>query len=182
MAVSRREFLLLGAAAGAATAVGVIVPVGFALTDDDGGGATPGAAVAFFPGVKVASLSGLTAGEPVYFDYPLVGQSNLLVKTGREAMGGVGPDGDVVAFSNLCTHMGCPIERYQSELYVLGPCPCHFTTFDLAKDGQVVMGQATQSLPRVLLALEGDDIFATGLIRLVYGYDNSLSGAEPVPA
>ncbi len=182
MAVSRREFLLIGAAAGAATAVGVIVPVGFALSDDDGGGGTPGAAVAFFPGVRVASLSGLTVGEPVFFDYPLVGQSNLLVKTGRRAMGGIGPDSDVVAFSNQCTHMGCPIETYQSELYVLGPCPCHFTTFDLAKDGQVVLGQATQSQPRVRLTLEGDDIFATGLIRLVYGYDNSLSGAEPVPA
>lgn len=177
MAITRREFLLAGVATGAFVGAGVVLPVAITLTDDDG---NPDSEALLYPRKKVGSLSGLGTGEPVFFDYPLVGQSNLLVKMGKTAEAGIGPDADVVAFSNLCTHMGCPIEKYEADHGVLGPCPCHFTTFDLAHDGQVTLGQATEELPRVLLTAEGDDIYAVGVLRLVYGYNNTLIGGEPV--
>ncbi len=177
MPLTRREFLLAGAAAGAFVGAGVVLPVAITLRDENGG---PDSEALIYPRQRIASLSELQEGTPVFFDYPLVGQSNLLVKVGAPAEAGVGPDGDVVAFSNLCTHMGCPITTYQAAEGVLGPCPCHFTTFDLAHDAQVTLGQATQQLPRVLLTADGDDIYADGLLRLVYGHQNSLVGAEPV--
>ena len=152
MAITRREVLMGGGMVGAALAAAVIVPVGFILSNDDAEstGAT-GAQLATFPRERVASLAALGDGEPLFFDYPLVGQSNILVKLGEPAVAGVGEAGDVVAYSNICTHMGCPITDYQPEHNVLGPCACHFTTFDLSRDGQIVLGQATQNLPRVLL-------------------------------
>jgi len=177
MAFTRREFLMAGAAAGAFVGAGVVLPVAIMLTDDDG---SSDFEAMIYPRKRIGSLADLNTGEPVFFDYPLVGQSNMLVKVGAPAESGVGPDEDVVAFSNLCTHMGCPITTYQSDEGVLGPCPCHFTTFDIAHDAQVTLGQATQKLPRVLLLTEGDDIYAHGLLRLVYGYHNSLVGSEPV--
>lgn len=177
--MKRREALLGGAAAGAVLASGVIVPFAFLFADDDDISAgVDGVQVAFFPRVKVGTLAGLAADEPQFFDYPLAGQSNILVRLGKRAIGGVGEDRDVVAFSNICTHMGCPITEFQAEHNVLGPCSCHFTTFDLALDGQVVLGQATQNLPRLLLETDGDDIFATGVFRLISGFADNLGGVN----
>ncbi len=175
----RRDFLLGGATVGAVLAAGVVVPIGFMFADDgDLSSGVDGVQVAFFPRQRIGSLSELANGETHFFEYPLAGQSNILVKLGERAIGGIGDDRDIVAFSNLCTHMGCAITDYQPEHKVLGPCACHFTTFDLSKDGQVVLGQATQNLPRVLLETEGDDVFATGVFRLISGFANNLGGVD----
>jgi len=178
MSVNRRDFLLTGGVVGALAASGVLVPLGFVLSDGGDGEASgaSGAVLASFPRTRIATLGGLAAGEPEFFDYPFAGQSNLVVRLGSRSATGVGPDHDIVAYSNICTHMGCPLTTYNAEERLLGPCACHFTTFDLAKDGQVTLGQATQNLPQVLLEVEGDDIFATGLFRLVYGHSDNLEG------
>ena len=75
-----------------------------------------------------------------------------------------------------------PHRPVQGEHKILGPCPCHFTTFDLRNNGMVVLGQATQNLPQVTLAVEGDDIYATGLMGLIYGFRDNLLDAQPVEA
>ncbi len=206
--LSRREFLFLGGAAGATAAAGVVVPIAISSRNDgsEGGGAAPpttgtttttsttttteapgGGETAppvetaqGYPRVMVASMGSLEVDTPVMFEYPLKGQGNLLVKLGRPARGGVGPDGDVVAYSNQCTHMGCVLTDYDGQHKVLGPCPCHFTTFDLTLDGEVTLGHATEKLPRVILEMDGDDIFAVGVDRLIYGHDDNLAGGEPV--
>ena len=58
-----------------------------------------------YPNVGVANLADLTAGEPVFFDYPQAGQRNMLIKLDKAAEEGVGPDADVVAYSAFCAHM-----------------------------------------------------------------------------
>jgi len=157
------------------------VPIGIASRDQGSDGSTA-ALVGVFPPVKVASLSGLQDGVHVIFDYPQVGQSSILVKMGEPVIGGVGPGEDIVAFSRLCTHMGCAIPQYQHDYKILGPCPCHYSTFDLIHGGQVTLGQATQNLPQLLLSVSEDDVFATGVFRLVSGFDNTLQGGELVGA
>jgi arsenite oxidase small subunit len=130
---------------------------------------------------RIAGLSDLEVGEPVRFDYPLQGQSSVLIKLGQPAAGGIGPDGDVVAFSELCTHMGCPIGNlFKREHGVIGPCACHFTTFDLTHRGMVVLGQATENLPQVILEVDGDDIFAVGVNGIIYGFRDNLADAPSV--
>jgi arsenite oxidase small subunit len=177
--MKRRDFLLGGAAVGAVAAAGVVVPLALVFADDDDiAGGIDGVAIEYFERQRVGSLAGLSSGEPQYFDYPLVDQSNIMVDLGDRAIGGIGENRSVVAFSNICTHMGCPVTDYQPEHKVLGPCVCHYTTFDLSKDGRVVLGQATQNLPRLLLESEGDDVFATGVFRLIYGYANNLAGVN----
>ncbi len=54
----------------------------------------------------------------------------------------------------------------------MGPCGCHFTTFDLTHRGMVVIGQATENLPQVTLAIEGDDM---GVLGIIYGYRDNLA-------
>lgn len=196
--LTRREFLLVGTAAGAVVAVGVIIPLSRIGTDTavqaPDGTTAPGtsppttpapapasaAVVTLFPKVRVATLSDLSTTTPFSFDYPLVGQSNVMVKLDQPVAGGVGPDEDIVAYSSRCTHMGCIVSEYQPEYNALGPCPCHFSTFDLANNGMVTLGQATQNLPQVVLTVEGEDIYATGVLRLVYGYADTLQGGQLV--
>ncbi len=175
--MTRREFLFLGAAVGATAAVGVVVPISITARDTvgvAGEGSSPGALVGVFRPERIASLADLEVGVPVTFDYPAPGQTNYLVKLAGPTATGQGPDEDLVAFSRICTHMGCLIDDYNAATATLGPCPCHFTTFDFAKDGGVILGQATQNLPRILLDVEDDDISATGVMRLIYGYNNTL--------
>lgn len=141
--------------------------------------------VASYPRVWITKLSQLVEGKPLDFSYPLdhFNDTNFIVKLGKPAIGGVGPGGDIVAFNYMCTHMGCPlIGMYKHEYNMLGPCPCHFTRFDLTKNGMVIIGQATQNLPQILLEVEGDDIYATGVMRLIYGFRSNLSDAEPLGA
>ena len=47
------------------------------------------------------------------------------------------------------------------------------TTFDLTRHGMVVAGHATDNLPQVVLELEGDDIYAQGVLGLIYGYSSN---------
>lgn len=61
---------------------------------------------------------------------------------------------DVVAYSKICTHAGCPVGLYQSESGLL-LCPCHQSTFDVMRGAKPVFGPAAVSLPQ--LPLDVDD-------------------------
>lgn len=69
---------------------------------------------------------------------------------------------DVIAYSKLCTHVGCPVGLYQQELGLL-LCPCHQSTFDVLEGAKPVFGPAARSLPQLPLAVDGQGyIVATG--------------------
>lgn len=132
--------------------------------------------VTALPRKKIAALSELKIGEAVKFSYPEDNELHncMLVRTGEESGGGIGEQQDVVAFSARCTHMGRSLDgTYNGQHKVAGPCPLHLTTFDLTRHGMVVAGHATQALPQVILELDGDDIYATGLIGLLYGHSTN---------
>ncbi len=101
----------------------------------------------------------------------------MMARLGVPAGGGIGPDRDVIAFNTLCTHMGGDMGTiYQPDEQVMGPCPFHQSTFDMTRHGMIVGGHGTESLPQVLLELDGDEIFAVGLIGLIYGRYDNLKG------
>ena len=133
-----------------------------------------------YPDVVIANLADIKSGEPVMFEYPQPGQRNMLVKIDKSAEEGIGPDQDIVAFSTACSHMGAPLDNaYNHEYSILGPCPLHFSTFDLTKSGMNVMGKASDHLPQVALAIDDNgDIRAIGMFGLVYGYPANLFNRE----
>jgi arsenite oxidase small subunit len=131
--------------------------------------------------VEVGSVDELAQGDVSTFAYPLDGQENFLTRLSDSAWGGVGPDEDIVAYSTICTHMGCSIGgNVDPDRATAGPCPCHYTSFDLSKGGLTVVGPATTDLPRVELEVEDGTIYATGVDGLVYGYRNNLRDGDPV--
>ncbi|MGH3383967.1 MAG: cytochrome bc1 complex Rieske iron-sulfur subunit, partial [Nocardioidaceae bacterium] len=72
----------------------------------------------------------------------------------RKARQNWGIDG-VLCYSKICTHVGCPISLYEQTTHHL-LCPCHQSTFDLAKDGEVIFGPAARSLPQLPLAVDDE--------------------------
>jgi arsenite oxidase small subunit len=167
--MSRRQFLLTS---GITTTVVMVGIPGMPEAQ------TP-AAISTYQRKFIAKLSELTLDEPFDFEYPDEGEyaESILVKLGQQAGGGLGPDKDVVAFNYTCTHQGGPLQgTYQAADKALGPCPLHLTTFDLTRHGIFISGQAYQSLPQVLLELDGDDIYAVGMFGLIYGRFDNLQG------
>ncbi|MEV5143214.1 Rieske 2Fe-2S domain-containing protein [Streptomyces sp. NPDC052727] len=61
-------------------------------------------------------------------------------------------DGTLKAYSTICTHAGCPINKLQGTTLI---CPCHGSEFD-AVTGKVVQAPATEPLPELSVkAAEG---------------------------
>jgi arsenite oxidase small subunit len=133
------------------------------------------AAPTTFPRVKVTNVSDLTVNTPVAFNYPLDDEPNVLVKLGQQVPDGIGPQGDIVAYSNVCQHLGCIYgfqakgtspscnPSYRADRPV-GYCCCHGSVYDLSNGAAVISGPAPRPLPRVLLEIDSaGDVYATGM-------------------
>jgi ubiquinol-cytochrome c reductase iron-sulfur subunit len=69
--------------------------------------------------------------------------------------------GDIVAYSKLCTHVGCPVGLYQANAGLL-LCPCHQSTFDVLDGARPIFGPAARSLPQLPLAInDAGELIAT---------------------
>lgn len=60
----------------------------------------------------------------------------------------------IVAYSKICTHVGCPVALYEQHTHHL-LCPCHQSTFDVEHEARVIFGPAARPLPQ--LPIEVDD-------------------------
>jgi arsenite oxidase small subunit len=166
--MNRRDFLKRsGGIAGAAT---IPVTTTAAAAGAAGGSAAPPGEA--YPVVDVARLSDLAPGSSIGFSYPDAASPALLVRLDGPAADGVGDDASVVAFSSLCTHKGCRVS-YKAEQGVL-ICPCHWSTFDPAKGGRLVIGQASDALPRIHLRVTEGTVQAVGMDGLIYGRHTNI--------
>ncbi|QNP62911.1 ubiquinol-cytochrome c reductase iron-sulfur subunit [Streptomyces genisteinicus] len=61
----------------------------------------------------------------------------------------------IVAYSKICTHVGCPISLYEQQTHhVL--CPCHQSTFDLSDGARVIFGPAGHPLPQLRIGVNAE--------------------------
>ncbi|WP_277049621.1 ubiquinol-cytochrome c reductase iron-sulfur subunit [Ruania albidiflava] len=59
----------------------------------------------------------------------------------------------IVAYSKVCTHVGCPVALYEQQTHhVL--CPCHQSTFDITDQAKVIFGPAKRPLPQLPIAVD----------------------------
>jgi len=164
---NRREFLILGG-----TSVAVVATFG------TGADAQELVSSSYVRKV-VGRVSELEPGVATTFLYPTDDIENVLVMLDEEAGGGVGDSRNIVAFNTICPHQGgyMGAADFKRPHSVLGPCPLHLSTFDLTKHGMLVSGHAVESLPQIVLEIDGDDIVATGVMGLFYGYSQNPTGA-----
>ena len=65
-----------------------------------------------------------------------------------------GYDG-IVAYSKICTHVGCPVALYEQHTHHL-LCPCHQSQFDVANNCEVIFGPAKRALPQLPIAVDDE--------------------------
>lgn len=105
------------------------------------------------PRVRIASLREVAVGEAIVFSYPTEHDKCLLIR----------PEADVlVAFSQACTHLSCAVVPRVTEGVIY--CPCHEGFFDL-RTGRNIAGPPPRPLPRIELDVQGDDVYATGVVE-----------------
>jgi ubiquinol-cytochrome c reductase iron-sulfur subunit len=62
---------------------------------------------------------------------------------------------NIVAYSKICTHVGCPAALYeQTTHHIL--CPCHQSTFDATAGAQVLFGPAPRPLPQLPIGTDAN--------------------------
>lgn len=138
--LARRDFLrLLGAASGGLVLATAVVETGLLHR---GSPATP---------APKRIAAGIEPGQAVTFSYP--GAADPAIAVGLE-------DGTLVAYSSVCTHLGCAVlwNRAAGRL----DCPCHDGAFS-ATSGAVVAGPPPRPLRRIAVERRPDGIWATGL-------------------
>jgi ubiquinol-cytochrome c reductase iron-sulfur subunit len=77
--------------------------------------------------------------------------AKLNPSAGREDWGYNG----IVAYSKICTHVGCPVALYEQQTHHL-LCPCHQSTFDLTQECKVIFGPASRPLPQLPIAVDDE--------------------------
>jgi nitrite reductase/ring-hydroxylating ferredoxin subunit len=100
---------------------------------------------------KVGVLSQVPVGGAMTFDYPAEHDACILLRTGER---------EVLAYSQKCTHLSCAVvpDRERNCLH----CPCHEGNFEIST-GRPISGPPQRPLPRIVVELRGEDIWATGV-------------------
>ncbi len=142
-AVTRRAFtryLIAGSGVFAATTLGAAVWT--SLRDLDPGKPTP-----------ILEVDNLAEGEAHLFRYPGPDDPAILLHLAG---------GEMVAYSQKCTHLGCVVfyEPEESELV----CPCHEGIFS-PTTGDPIAGPPERALPAITLEVRDNTIWALGIQR-----------------
>ena len=61
----------------------------------------------------------------------------------------------IVAYSKICTHVGCPVALYEQQTHHL-LCPCHQSQFDVSDHCKVIFGPAKRPLPQLPIAVDAE--------------------------
>ncbi|THG33435.1 cytochrome bc1 complex Rieske iron-sulfur subunit [Naasia lichenicola] len=61
----------------------------------------------------------------------------------------------IVAYSKICTHVGCPVALYEQQTHHL-LCPCHQSQFDITQEAKVIFGPANRPLPQLPIAVDSE--------------------------
>jgi ubiquinol-cytochrome c reductase iron-sulfur subunit len=61
----------------------------------------------------------------------------------------------IIAFSKICSHMGCAVALYEQQTKHL-LCPCHQSTFDVTRAAKVIFGPSARPLPQLDITIDSE--------------------------
>lgn len=93
-----------------------------------------------------------------------ISENNFTTQPGRANWGPAG----YLAYSKLCTHLGCPVGLYEQQLELL-VCPCHQSMFNVRNGAVPQFGPAPRPLPQLPLYID-----AEGYLRSQSGYHEAV--------
>lgn len=106
-----------------------------------------------WPRQRLCGRNELAVGQSLSFVYPDSHEPCLLVRIDENRW---------VAYHQKCTHLACAVvpQPEKNRFY----CPCHEGAFAM-ESGRPIQGPPRRPLPKVLLAIGEQDIFAIGMER-----------------
>ncbi|KDN81320.1 ubiquinol-cytochrome c reductase iron-sulfur subunit [Kitasatospora cheerisanensis] len=143
---TRRDYLRIVATVSGGLVVGSTVVSAGVLHRHGDGAAAP---------LKVADR--IERGQAVSFDYPGEDDRAMAIRL---------PDGTLVGYSTVCTHLACGVlwrrdHGPDGDLY----CPCHEGKFD-SRTGEVTAGPPPRPLPKVVVVEDAQGaVWAIGTAR-----------------
>ena len=140
--IDRRQVIVSGAAGAAAL---VIAGCG----GSSGGGGTGSAAG------STAGSASAPSGKPIVAldKVPVGGAVSAKDANGKPIIVAQPQTGAAVAFSAICTHMGCTVAPSGDKL----DCPCHGSVYQAAT-GEVVQGPAPRALDKVSVKVVNGEV------------------------
>lgn len=106
--------------------------------------------------VDVGGADEVPVGEPAQLEYiATIRDGYVETKTHKAIWAIKQPDGQMTAYSPMCTHLGCGYTWDRGEKHF--KCPCHGSVFDTS--GQVLAGPAPRSLDRLPSKVENGRLF-----------------------
>lgn len=132
--LGRRDLFVVGA-----TGAGLVLLAACGSSTAPTAGATSGSGSGGASGTTLIKIADIEVGQSAAAT--LDGQPVLVTRTGEST---------AVAFSAICTHMGCQVEPAGAELH----CPCHGSKYTAAT-GAVIAGPAPKPLPAVKVTVAG---------------------------
>ena len=107
--------------------------------------------LAVYPPMKIEGAECVMPGSFLYFTYPKREDLAVLVRNTQ---------GEYLAFSRKCAHLGCSIE-FDSGRRCLA-CPCHRGVYD-PRTGYVIFGPPPKPLDQIVLQVRaGGEVWAVG--------------------
>lgn len=108
-------------------------------------------ALLVYPPVKIDGAERVMPGSYLYFSYPKAGDAAVLVRT---------TDGQYLAYSRKCAHLGCSVDF--DEAHRCLTCPCHRGVYD-SRTGYVMYGPPPRPLDQIVLQMRaGGQVWAVG--------------------
>jgi len=115
-----------------------------------------------YPPYKIEGAERLMPGSALYFNYPKQSDPAVLLRT---------MDGQYLAFSRKCAHLGCSVDFDAARRCLM--CPCHRGAYD-SRTGYVVYGPPPRPLDQIILQVRrGGEVWAIG--RRLAGDQNASS-------
>lgn len=112
--------------------------------------------------IEVGDIGTLTPGQPEEMSFQRVRKDGWKLIT-EKATAWVTrvSEKEVVAYTPMCTHLGCAYHWDEKNKHFL--CPCHTSAFGL--DGKVLMGPAPRALDRYLVKIDGTKLYVGGVTQ-----------------
>ena len=107
--------------------------------------------LAVYPPRRIEGAEQLIAGSYLYFDYPKAGDAAVLIRSG---------EGQYLAYSRKCAHLGCSVDYDKTRGCLV--CPCHRGVYD-SRTGYVLLGPPPRPLNQIVLEMRaGGEVWAVG--------------------
>ena len=106
-----------------------------------------------YPPLKIEGAERVMSGSFLYFSYPTAKDPAVLVRA---------HDGEYLAYSRKCAHLGCSVDFDPQRRCF--KCPCHQGAYDL-RTGYVMYGPPPRPLDQIMLHMRaGGEVWAMGKI------------------